>query len=123
MPFLAVASQPRCFNGKNGADLTLADIGHQGLEPLALHVSASRAAKIVVDNAHVCPAMLLRALHQGVLAPLALDVVLHLCHGRLAHVDVGGSFQMCVVYLTHLYLLARWVVLGLSPRWQPSASQ
>src|SRR5277367_1072891 len=78
MPLASVARQARRLDGENGADLALAHVRHQGSKSRTLNVSASGAAQIIVDDTRLAPAKLSGALHQSVLTPLALDVVLHL---------------------------------------------
>jgi hypothetical protein len=71
------------------------DLGHQLLEARAAPILA-RLAEVGVDAADAVggPAQGARALDQRVLVDLALAMVLHLPHRRLAHIDVGEALAM-----------------------------
>src|SRR5262249_19163852 len=109
------------LEGEHGTDQSLAHIGDQVVEAVALNLSAAGAAQVRVNDLHRVPAQLFRALHQRVLAPLALHVLVHLGHRRLANVDVRGARQMGGLDLTHRRLLPGSMLLAwTAPRSRPA---
>jgi hypothetical protein len=86
MPVAAVSGEPRRIEAKNGTDLAGAQPRDQPVEAGARYRSASRSAKIIVNDFDIDESALASDVDQIVLAPLALQVGRHLGLRRLTHI-------------------------------------
>ena len=86
MPVPAVASETRCVEAEDGADLAGAKPGNQLLEARARHRAAGGAAEIVVDDLDIAKSVSARFINEVILAALALEMDLHLRLCGLAHI-------------------------------------
>src|SRR6516165_2902143 len=98
MPSSSTISVPT--SPQNGAHPTLANCCQEPLEPGSSRAGA-RSAKVIIDDLHIAPAQLASPVGEGILAPLALQVVRDLVGCRLANVDDGVAAKVLSADLAH----------------------
>jgi hypothetical protein len=96
VPVAAGTRQAGSLQGEDSADFFQGDIGHQGLEILAVVDLRAGQAQVPVQQADlvVLPTQAQGSVLQGVLSGGALLVIAHLAHGRLAQIDVSHLLTM-----------------------------
>ena len=96
IPVGVVAGEAGHLDPQDDPDLAQPDGGDQGLEAAAGRGIRARAAQVLVDHADGLrrPPHRRRSLRQLVLAGKALGVMVHLGHGRLAHVHPRRPAQV-----------------------------
>src|SRR4051812_11188645 len=89
MPVTTGAGQPRHLDTQHQSNATQPNLSHQPLEARPVYCRGARATQIVIDhlNPLACPAQLQRSLHQRVLQPRRLLMLLDLAQRRLPHVN------------------------------------
>lgn len=96
MPVPVVAGQPRGFQRENCAHFSIAHGGEQPTEARTLLGAGTGDSQILIDDNHGAESECPGALPEGILPPVALNVVLHLLECGLADVDVGGPVAVCL---------------------------
>src|SRR5882762_6992982 len=87
VPVAAVTSEPRGVEAQHSANLSGTEPCNQPFEAGPRHHPAGGAAEIVIDHLDVAEAPLPRDIDEVVLPPLALEIGLDLCLGRLPNID------------------------------------
>src|SRR5438128_3367270 len=100
MPIPTITRQPRCLNTEDGANLPIAQLAQQPFKTGAA-CSRSRDPEIVIDYIDVLPAQRACMIDQGILAPLAFKIVLHLIRRGLTDVHTSPPGQMISGDLVH----------------------
>src|SRR5271165_5753248 len=95
MPVPAVAGEAGGVEAKHGADLAGAKPGDELLEARARHGAAGGAAEIVVDDLDIAKSVAARFINEVILAPLALEMNLHLRLCRLEDIHDRLAAQDC----------------------------
>jgi hypothetical protein len=75
MPVTAVASQSGSLDTEDRAHTPGAHFGNQSGKTRAIHLSGTRTSKVFVDDLDLLKPELARLVGQGVLTPLALQVI------------------------------------------------
>ena len=94
MPISPIASQARCLDTIDSANITRADHRHQPLEPRTPRATRSRTSKIVIYHGYAGEAYSTGSLRKIVLPALTFEVPGNLCHGRLTDIDHRSSAKM-----------------------------
>src|SRR6185312_1497336 len=94
MPIPPIASQARCFNTIDSANITRADHRYQPLEPRTPYATRTRTSKIVIDHGYGGEAYSTGSLRKIILPTLTFEVPGNLCHGRLTDIDHRSSTKM-----------------------------
>lgn len=100
MPVPAIARQSRCLNAEDRADLPVAQFAQEALKT-GTRCTGARDSEIVVDHLNVLPAQRTRMIDEGVLPPLAFQVVLYLPRCGLADIHASSPRQVLSVDLIH----------------------
>ena len=100
MPVAAVARQPRRLNAEDGPDCPSHSAAQQAFKTGTVR-SRSRDSEILIDDIDVLPTQCAGTIDQGILAPLAFQIVPHLIGRGLADVDTGPPGQVVSGDLVH----------------------